>query len=139
MAKFRTDYVDAEWTGNRKYKITIDGIEHTGATIEDTTQYAQEGSEVGAKFFNEAGNTLNSVDDIKDSFDNATQKRTTTFNDDGSIKESLADGRYKVTTFADDGTITETFYSATGTVVGTRTTTFAEDGSITEAVTNDVA
>lgn len=81
-----------------------------------------------------AGNLQNQINDLRDSYSNATQSKTTVFNEDGSITETLADGRYKTTTFNEDGSITESYKAADGTASGSRTTVFNEDGSITESV-----
>lgn len=56
---FKTDYVDAAFTGNRTYAVTMNGTRTTNVSIEDTTLYTQEGSQVGAKEFNEFGAELN--------------------------------------------------------------------------------
>lgn len=59
------------------------------------------------------------------------QAKTTTFNADGSITETNADGHTLTTTFNNDGSITETFV---GEKTITKTTTFGEDGSISEVI-----
>lgn len=59
------------------------------------------------------------------------QAKTTTFNADGSITETNADGHTLTTQFNEDGSITETFV---GEKTITKTTTFGEDGSITEVI-----
>ena len=56
---------------------------------------------------------------------------TTTFNSDGSITESYANGSTKTTTFNSDGSITEIYSTP---INKTKTTTFNADGSITEVV-----
>lgn len=81
-----------------------------------------------------AGNLQNQINDLRDSYSNATQSKTTVFSEDGSITETLADGRYKTTVFNEDGSITESYKAADGTASGSRTTVFNEDGSITESV-----
>ena len=62
-----------------------------------------------------------------------TQGKTTVFNADGSITETLADGLKKVTTFDSDGKITARLYGSDGTLKETTTTTFNGD-TITEEV-----
>ena len=59
------------------------------------------------------------------------EAKTTTFNDDGSITETNADGDTLTTTFNEDGSITEVFK---GKKTITKTTTFNEDGSISEVI-----
>lgn len=57
---------------------------------------------------------------------------TTTFNSDGSIVETNADGHTLTTIFNENGNvITETFV---GEKTITKTTTFNADGSITEVI-----
>jgi len=56
----------------------------------------------------------------------------TTFNADGSITETGADGT-KVTVFKTDGSIEETFTGINGSSIK-KTTTFNSDGSITETI-----
>lgn len=63
MDKFKTDYVDSEFSGDRQYDIKIDGIIHSGSTIADTTEYSEKGDQVGAKEFNAIGAALNELDD----------------------------------------------------------------------------
>lgn len=79
-----------------------------------------------------AGKLQNEIDDQADDVASKTQKKVTTFEADGSIKETLADGRVKTTVFNGDGSITETFAKADGTVIWVNKTTFNSDGSITE-------
>lgn len=81
-----------------------------------------------------AGHLLNEINDLKDSVASRTQKKTTVRQSDGSIKETLADGRYKTTARNSDGSITETFCKADGTVIWTNKTTRQSDGSIVEEV-----
>lgn len=71
------------------------------------------------------------VDDVCDGVASITQKKVTTFNTDGSVTETLADGRTKITTITSTG-VTEVLKSASGTVLWTNKTTFNSDGSITE-------
>ena len=59
------------------------------------------------------------------------QAKTTTFNDDGSITETSADGETLTTVFNTDGSITQTFVGEK-TII--KTTTFNSDGSITEVL-----
>lgn len=56
---------------------------------------------------------------------------TVTFNEDGSITETNADGETMTTTFNEDGSISERFE---GVKVITKTYTFKADGSITMEV-----
>ena len=76
----------------------------------------------------------------KDKLDNmdTTQDETsacnTVFNEDGSITETLGNGKVKQTTFNDDGSITQRITNAAGTTL-TLNTTFNEDGSISRTVT----
>lgn len=61
----KVDYVDAVYTGNKKYTITAnsDGT----STITDSTEYSQKGTQFGAKDINEtnaAVNRLNHVTEI---------------------------------------------------------------------------
>ena len=58
----------------------------------------------------------------------------TVFNNDGSITETLGNGKVKQTTFNADGSITQKITNAAGTVL-TLKTTFNDDGSITRTVT----
>ena len=83
-----------------------------------------------------AGNLQNEVDDISDGVASKTQTKTTVFNTDGSITETLEDGRKKTTVFEDDGSITETFMAAGGSVIWKNKTTFEADGSIKEEKVN---
>lgn len=79
-----------------------------------------------------AGNLQNEVDDINDGVSSKTQTKVTTFPEDGSVVETLADGRVKTTTFGEDGSITETLTSVAGETIWKNLTTFGEDGSIKE-------
>lgn len=79
-----------------------------------------------------AGNLQNEVDDINDGVNSKTQTKVTTFPEDGSVVETLADGRVKKTTFGENGSITETLTSAAGEIIWKNLTTFGEDGSIKE-------
>lgn len=54
-----------------------------------------------------------------------------TFNDDGSITETNANGEILTTVFKTDGSIEQIFV---GSKTITKTTTFNNDGSITEAI-----
>lgn len=83
-----------------------------------------------------AGNLQNEVDDINDGVSSKTQTKTTTFPADGSIVETLADGRIKTTTFPADGSIVETLTKASGEVIWKNVTTFGTDGSIKEEKVN---
>lgn len=83
-----------------------------------------------------AGNLQNEVDDINDGVSSKTQTKTTTFPEDGSIVETLADGRIKTTTFPEDGSIVETLTKASGEVIWKNVTTFGTDGSIKEEKVN---
>ncbi len=56
---------------------------------------------------------------------------TTSFNDDGSIVETNANGETLTTIFNDDGSITEIFV---GEKTITKTTTFGIDGGISEVI-----
>lgn len=58
--------------------------------------------------------------------------KTTTFNANGTITETYANGLVKLTTFVNDSTITEA-YTYDG-VTRTKTTVFNADGSITETI-----
>ena len=83
---------------------------------------------------NDAKSALESaINDLRDSVAARAQTKTTVFNSDGSITETLADGRKKNTVFNADGSITETLSKADGTVIWTNKTVFNADGSITEA------
>lgn len=62
---FKTDYVDASWSGSRKYTITMNGTATKNATIDDTTAYEKVGSQIGAKQFNEIGKELNRINTEK--------------------------------------------------------------------------
>ena len=62
-----------------------------------------------------------------------TQGKTTVFNADGSITETLADGLKKVTTFDSEEKITSRLYGSDGTLKETTTTTF-NGNTITEEV-----
>lgn len=77
-----------------------------------------------------AGNLQNEIDDLSDSVSSVTQEIRTTFEADGSIKDTLADGRYKTTEFNTDGTISDIFYKADGTALWSNRTVFNSDGSI---------
>jgi hypothetical protein len=77
-------------------------------------------------------NLESAINDLSDSVASRTQTKTTVFNSDGSITETLADGRKKNTVFNADGSITETLSKADGTVIWTNKTVFNADGSITE-------
>lgn len=79
-----------------------------------------------------AGKLQNEVNDIVDGVASRTQTKTTVFEKDGSIKETLADGRYKTTVFEKDGSITEAFWSVEGEKLWENVTTFLPDGSIKE-------
>ena len=57
------------------------------------------------------------------------QDNTITFNEDGSIIETNAQGHTLTTAFNENGSITETFV---GDKTITKTTRFNDDGSITE-------
>ena len=59
------------------------------------------------------------------------QTKTTTFNTDGSITETSADGQTLTTVFNVDGSITQTFV---GDKTIVKTTTFNANGSITEVL-----
>lgn len=59
------------------------------------------------------------------------QAKTTTFNADGSITETSADGQTLTTVFNTDGSITQTFV---GDKTIVKTTTFNANGSITEVL-----
>lgn len=78
-----------------------------------------------------AGNLQNQINDLSDSVLSVTQEIITTFEDDGSIKDTLADGRVKTTTFNTDGSITEKLTDANRDVIWVNKTTFNSDGSIT--------
>jgi len=58
----------------------------------------------------------------------------TVFNEDGSITETLGNGKVKQTTFGNDGSITQKITNAAGTVI-TLKTVFNDDGSITRTAT----
>lgn len=73
------------------------------------------------------------INDINDGVDVRTQTKDTVFNSDGSITETLADGRVKTTVFNSDGSITETLADG-DKVLWTGVTTFNADGSIKEEV-----
>lgn len=62
---FKTNYVDAQFSGRRKYTITMNGASNKNATIEDTTVYEKVGSQIGAKQFNEIGMELNRINTEK--------------------------------------------------------------------------
>ena len=79
---------------------------------------------------------LNMIYDDRDEMGPITQRRTTTYPDDGSIVETLQDGRRRVTTFPNDGSIVETAYSSTNEVLWIKTTTFLDDGSMREDIAN---
>lgn len=83
-----------------------------------------------------AGNLQNEVDDINDGVSSKTQEKVTTFPEDGSIVETLADGRIKTTVFPADGSIIETLTKASGEVIWKNVTTFRTDGSIKEEKVN---
>jgi len=76
----------------------------------------------------------------KDKLDNIDTEQddisacNTVFNDDGSITETLGNGKVKQTTFNADGSITQRITNAAGTTL-TLKTIFNEDGSITRTVT----
>jgi hypothetical protein len=71
---------------------------------------------------------------IRDGTVSITQKKTTSFSDDGSIIETYADGQTKITAFKDDGSIAVTMKDASGEVRWTKTTSFSDDGSIVEEI-----
>ena len=73
------------------------------------------------------------LDNIDTSQDDVSASNTV-FNDDGSITETLGNGKVKQTTFNNDGSITQKITNAAGTTL-TLNTTFNEDGSITRTVT----
>ena len=85
-----------------------------------TIEMADEPSEEGTKLNRDAFMALQGF-----------EAKTTTFNEDGSITETNADGDTLTTTFNEDGSITETFAGKKGI---TKTTTFNEDGSISEVI-----
>lgn len=62
-----------------------------------------------------------------------TEDKTTVFNADGSIIETLADGSKRTTVFGSDGNITEALYDSTGKLKQTTKTIFDGD-TITEEV-----
>lgn len=53
----KTDYVDAVYTGNKKYTITDNG--DGTSDITDSTAYEQEGTQFGAKDINETNAAVN--------------------------------------------------------------------------------
>lgn len=57
--------------------------------------------------------------------------KTTTFNGDGSVVETSANGETLTTVFNDDGSITETF---SGEKTITKTTYFDKNGNIREVI-----
>lgn len=57
--------------------------------------------------------------------------QTTVFNADGSITETNSKGQTKTTSFEDDGTVKEVFV---GEKTITKTTTFDENGNISEVI-----
>ena len=59
--------------------------------------------------------------------------KTTTFNGD-TITEEDGNGYTRTTTFNSDGSITESIADSSGTVVATKTTVFNADGSISESI-----
>lgn len=61
----KVDYVDAVYTGKKKYTITANG--DGTSTITDSTKYSQKGTQFGAKDINEtnaAVNRLNHVTEV---------------------------------------------------------------------------
>lgn len=73
---------------------------------------------------------LDNMDTTKDE----TSACNTVFNEDGSITETLGNGKVKQTTFNADGSITQRITNSVGTVL-TLHTTFNADGSITRTAT----
>ena len=69
------------------------------------------------------------LDNIDTAQDDVVSSNTV-FNADGSITETLGNGKVKQTTFNADGSITQKITNSAGTVL-TLTTVFNEDGSIT--------
>lgn len=69
------------------------------------------------------------LDNIDTAQDDVVSSNTV-FNTDGSITETLGNGKVKQTTFNADGSITQKITNSAGTVL-TLTTVFNEDGSIT--------
>ena len=116
-------------------KLKDSGAAHLGASKTDGTKTTVQDAlnDLSEKA---AGDTDPMLTMLRDSVANAYQNKTTTFNEDGSIAETLADGKIKTTVFNEDGSIMETLKSAAGDVMGTKATTFNSDGSITETVTN---
>lgn len=73
---------------------------------------------------------LDNMDTTKDE----TSACNTVFNEDGSITETLGNGKVKQTTFNADGSITQRITNSVGTTI-TLHTTFNADGSITRTAT----
>ncbi len=59
--------------------------------------------------------------------------KETSFNEDGSIEETMDSGFRKETVFNEDGSITESVYDGVA-LVASKVTSFNEDGSISEVL-----
>lgn len=118
----KTDYKDALYDGNRVYKLVP--LESAGTyNIVDGTQYHQVGDKFGANDINEISTIVNGVRsdmDILIAKSNALDDKTTTFNSDGSIVETMS-GYVKTTTFPQDGSVLETLTYLDGQIRQKRT------------------
>ena len=117
----KMDYKDDIFFGKRRYN-TINNSDGT-ISLDDVTEYRQEGDTFGAGDMNTLAAAVNGF-----------EAKHTDFPPDGSVVETDASGNTKRTVFNDDGSITETLTDSDGNVIATKTTTFNDDGSIDEEV-----
>lgn len=108
--------------------LYLDGA-GTWSKPHDTT-YEDATWEVAGLMSIEDKKKLDNMDTTKDE----TSACNTVFNEDGSITETLGNGKVKQTTFNADGSITQRITNSVGTVL-TLHTTFNADGSITRTAT----
>lgn len=95
-------------------------------SIPHDTTYSNATTSAAGLMSNTDKKKLDNIDTEQDDISSSQ----TVFNTDGSITETLGNGKTKVTTFGSDSSITEKITNSAGTVI-TLKTTFGSDGSIT--------
>ena len=117
----KMDYKDDIFFGKRRYNI----INNSDGTIslDDVTEYRQEGDTFGAGDMNKLAAAINGF-----------EAKTIRKNSDGSIDEIDSAGNKKHTAREADGSITTTLYDANEVQIAQKTTRRNDDGSISVEV-----